>query len=147
MIGLAAAGDIGYGRTPMRADERTNMRALLLQRRAELLAEGSVPVEFNDPEAATKVDEDAAPLEEMTQVIASGRNRARTAALKAIDEALRRMVDEPEEYGICEGCDEPIPTRRLLLVPEATLCAECQDAEEKANSPRGRNRRHLTDYR
>lgn len=134
-------------RLPMRADERTKMRELLLQRRAEVLAGGDVPVEFADPEAATKPDEDAAPLEEMTQVIASGRNRARTAALKAIDDALRRMSDEPDEYGVCEGCDEPISPRRLLLVPEATLCAECQDADEKANNPRGRNRRHLTDFR
>lgn len=131
----------------MEADERTRMRALLLQRCAELLAEGDVPVEFTNPETATKPDEDAAPLEEMTQVIASGRNRARTAALQAIDDALRRMAEEPEEFGLCEACDEPIAPRRLLLVPEATLCAECQDEDERANRPRGRNRRHLTDFR
>lgn len=123
------------------------MRELLLQRRAELLAEGDVPVEFANPETATKVDEDAAPLEEMTQVIASGRNRARTAALKAIDDALRRMIDEPDEYGLCEECDEPIPQRRLLLMPEARMCAACQDEHDRLNNPRGGNRKHLRDYR
>jgi DnaK suppressor protein len=133
-------------RRPMRADERTKMRELLLQRRAELLAEGDVPVEFAKPETVVKPDEDAAPLEEMTQVIASGRNRARTAALKAIDEALRRMIEEPDEFGLCEGCDEPIPQRRLLLMPEARMCAACQDEDEKAN-PRGGNRKHLRDFR
>lgn len=131
----------------MRAEERTRIRELLLQRRAELLADGDVPVEFANPETATKVDEDAAPLEEMTQVIASGRNRARTAALKAIDDAMRRMVDEPDEYGVCEGCDEPIPQRRLLLMPEARMCAACQDEHDKATNPRGVNRKHLTDFR
>lgn len=132
----------------MEARELESMRALLLQRRAELLAEGAVPIEFGQQgDVATRPDEDAAPLEEMTQVIASGRNRARTAALAAIDRALRRMTDDPEGFGMCEACDEPIAARRLLLVPEATLCAACQEADEKANSARGQRRRHLTDYR
>lgn len=123
------------------------MRALLLQRRAELLAGGDVPIEFGHGDVATKPDEDAAPLEEMTQVIASNRNRNRTAALAAIDDALRRLADDPESFGICEACDEPIPNRRLVLVPEATLCAACQEADERASSTRGRSRRHLTDFR
>lgn len=131
----------------MKPEELGPMRALLLQRRAELLAEGDVPVEFGQAEVATKVDEDAAPLAEMNQVIASNRNRARTAALAAIDGALRRMAEEPDEFGLCESCDEPIATRRLLLVPEATLCAACQREDEQANTTRGRSRRHLTDFR
>ena len=126
------------------------MREVLLKRRAELVAEGHVPVEFGQGDAAgvaAKPDEDAAPLAEMTQVIASGRNRARTAALAAIDDALRRLAADPEEFGVCEACDEPIAARRLLLIPEATLCAACQNEDERAKSPRGRSRRHLTDYR
>lgn len=127
------------------------MRAVLLQRRAELLAEGHVPVEFGQAdqgEAALKPDDDAAPLAEMTQVIASGRNRARTAALAAIDDALRRLAADPEEFGVCEACDEPIAAPRLVLVPTATLCAACQNEDEQAMRTRGGNRRrHLTDYR
>ncbi|MDC0717555.1 TraR/DksA family transcriptional regulator [Nannocystis bainbridge] len=122
------------------------MRTLLLQRRTELLKGGDVPVEFEQQEVVTRPDEDAAPLVEMTQVIASNRNRARTEALAAIEDALRRMVDDPEEFGLCEACDEPIAQRRLVLVPTATLCATCQ-REDEANSSRGRSRRHLTDYR
>ncbi len=67
----------------MRPHELTKMRELLLQRRAEVLAEGTVPVEFEKGEVVAKPDEDAAPLAEMTQVIASNRNRSRTAALQA----------------------------------------------------------------
>lgn len=131
----------------MKPDELGPMRTLLLQRRAELLQGGDVPVEFEQQEVVTKPDEDAAPLTEMTQVIASNRNRARVEALAAIDQALRRMADDPEEFGLCEACDEPIAQRRLLLVPTATLCATCQREDEQANSSRGRSRRHLTDYR
>jgi len=144
---LARATGVEYPAAAMKPDELGPMRTLLLQRRAELLKGGDVPVEFEQHEVVTRPDEDAAPLVEMTQVIASNRNRARTAALAAIDEALRRMTEDPEEFGLCETCDEPIAQRRLLLVPEATLCATCQREDEQANSPRGRSRRHLTDYR
>ncbi|MBZ5713675.1 TraR/DksA family transcriptional regulator [Nannocystis pusilla] len=144
---LAAATGVEYPAAAMKPDELGPMRTLLLQRRAELLKGGDVPVEFEQSEVVTRPDEDAAPLVEMTQVIASNRNRARTAALAAIDDALRRMADDPEEFGVCEACDEPIAQRRLLLVPEATLCATCQREDEQANSTRGRSRRHLTDFR
>lgn len=131
----------------MRPDDLQALRTLLLRRRAELVAEGDVPIELGQGDVATKPDEDAAPLAEMTQVIASNRNRARTAALKALDDALRRMAQEPDEFGVCSECDEPIAQRRLLLMPEATLCAGCQAEGEANSAPRGQSRRHLTDYR
>lgn len=130
----------------MRAHELAALRALLLERRAQLIAEGHVPIEPTQRDELTKPDEDEAPLTEMSQVIASNRNRARTASLQAIDEALRRMTEEPEEFGLCESCDEAIPERRLLLMPQATLCAACQ-AEQEAAGKQGQTRRHLTDYR
>lgn len=34
-------------------------------------------------------------------------------------------------YGICERCDEPISPARLLVVPEARLCVECQARNER----------------
>jgi DnaK suppressor protein len=37
-------------------------------------------------------------------------------------------------FGICEDCDEHIPPRRLMAVPEARLCARCQEFEEKSQS-------------
>lgn len=131
----------------MRPADLQTLRARLLQRRAELIAEGDVPVDLGGGgDVVSKPDEDAAPLAEMTQVIASGRNRARTAALRAIDDALRRLAQDPDDFGLCPECDEPIPLERLILMPEVSLCAECQRAEE-ARNPRGAARRHLTDYR
>ncbi len=121
------------------------LRERLLERRAELVAAGSVPIEFVQDDDPTKTDDDAAPLTEMTQIIASGRNRARTRALQAIEQALQRLASDPDTYGLCETCDEPIPIGRLALMPEVTRCAECQAEDEQAN-PRGGPRRHLTDF-
>ena len=35
------------------------------------------------------------------------------------------------KYGICEDCGEMIDTDRLMIYPEATLCAKCQKKREK----------------
>lgn len=34
------------------------------------------------------------------------------------------------KYGICENCSKMIDTDRLLIYPEATLCAACQKEKE-----------------
>jgi|JI10StandDraft_1071094.scaffolds.fasta_scaffold12794_3 DnaK suppressor protein len=130
----------------MPAHDLKKLRAALLARRVELVAEGDVPVPMQRLDAVSKPDEDETPLTEMNQIIASNRNRARTAAMQSLDEALARMTRDPEAFGVCETCDEPIAERRLILVPQATLCATCQAEEEARNKP-GQTRKHLTDYR
>jgi DnaK suppressor protein len=130
----------------MPAHDLKKLRTALLARRVELVAEGDVPVPMQRLDAVSKPDEDETPLTEMNQIIASNRNRARTAAMQSLDEALARMSRDPESFGVCETCDEPIAERRLILVPQATLCATCQAEEEARNKP-GQTRKHLTDYR
>ena len=128
-------------------DPRTNyqIRTRLLRRRYELLGEGDVDIEPLKDDPTKKIDEDAAPLAEMEQVIASNRNRARAQQLQQIDLALVRLGEEPEDFGLCESCDEPIPMRRLELMPWARLCAACQQEQESSDAPG--TRKHLTDYR
>lgn len=46
--------------------------------------------------------------------------------LYSIDEALRRLYANPEEFGRCTRCSSWISMERLRVVPEATLCADCQ---------------------
>ncbi len=41
----------------------------------------------------------------------------------AIVDALTRL--DAGTYGICVGCDGPIPFGRLLVMPEATRCITC----------------------
>ena len=52
--------------------------------------------------------------------------------LIAIERALGKL--SLGNFGICEDCGEAIPSRRLLVLPEARLCANCQAFEEKQNS-------------
>ena len=34
------------------------------------------------------------------------------------------QLDDPE-FGICAGCDEPIPFGRLMVMPESKMCVTC----------------------
>ena len=43
--------------------------------------------------------------------------------------ALERMEDGT--FGICENCEEPISPARLEARPEATLCIDCKEDQER----------------
>lgn len=47
----------------------------------------------------------------------------------AIERALAKMT--MGSFGICEDCEEEIPPKRLLVLPQARLCAKCQEFEER----------------
>lgn len=90
-------------------------------------------------------DEDEQPLNEMLQAIASSRNRNTTVVLQKIEKALRKLREEPDEFGLCENCEEEILVGRLQAMPYAELCTECQQGKDGPKGPK--TRKHLTDYR
>jgi DnaK suppressor protein len=53
-----------------------------------------------------------------------------TRLIHDIQSALTKIEDRT--YGLCERCEEPIPRRRLDVVPWARFCVPCQSAEEAA---------------
>lgn len=128
--------------TPAR---RKRLEAALHKLRSDALRAGPHRIEPNRTDQSTTgvADEDAQALSEMLQAISSSRNRGQAQRLAAIDQALRKLRDAPDEYGLCEGCEEPIAAARLDLLPHATLCAACQAA---ADPRRGAPRRKITDY-
>src|SRR6516162_7936871 len=93
---------------------RARFRQKLLDLKAELLAEGDISIEPGRADAAAVgTDEDAQPLSEMSQTIASSRNRERTVILRHVAAAMRRLEEEPESFGLCVECEEPISDKRL----------------------------------
>lgn len=52
--------------------------------------------------------------------------------LEAIEHAL--AIEVKGTYGICEACGQRIAPERLDIVPETTLCVECQAKAERAFS-------------
>jgi DnaK suppressor protein len=56
--------------------------------------------------------------------------------LKNIEEALRKL--EEGTYGYCEECGEPIPIKRLKVLPFARYCVRCQEKIEKLSKQKMR---------
>ena len=50
--------------------------------------------------------------------------------LEAIEEALQRI--ENGTYGVCASCGSDIGMRRLLAMPDALRCIDCQEKEDRA---------------
>ncbi len=128
----------------MNPEELESFRIMLVERRDLLIAEGDFAIDPVVKEPSTKVDEDEAPLTEMSQVIASRRNKERAQEINGILAALRRIATEPEDFGVCDLCGEDIDQRRLKIMPWTSYCVKCQ--AKVGDSSRGARRRHLTDY-
>jgi DnaK suppressor protein len=121
-------------------------RKRLLDLKAEILAEGDVEIEPGRNDAtAVGNDEDAQPLTEMSQAIASSRNRNRSGVLGRVVAALARLDADPESFGLCTECEEPIPAKRLELMPYVELCVDCQQAKDGKRSTG--SRKHLRDFK
>ncbi len=120
-------------------------KKLLERLRNEALGKGPVRIEPNrtDDNEVGVSDEDAHALSEMLQAIGSQRNKGQAELVARIERALRKIADDPEEFGLCEECGDDIAPRRLEVVPYATLCTECQSARDPK---RGGTRKKITDY-
>ena len=121
-------------------------RDKLLALRAEILAAGDIaPESAREDPTAVGNDEDSQPLAEMSQSIASSRNRNRSGVLARVLAALARIEEAPESFGLCAECDEPIAPKRLELMPYVELCVECQQLKDGPRQTAGR--KHLRDFR
>jgi DnaK suppressor protein len=52
--------------------------------------------------------------------------------LLQIEDAIKRIDDG--SYGICVECESPIPKERLLIMPFARLCVNCQAEIERSKT-------------
>ncbi len=52
--------------------------------------------------------------------------------LYRVEDALRRLYNSPETFGVCHGCSKDIPFERLDALPHARYCLDCKLREEAA---------------
>jgi DnaK suppressor protein len=74
---------------------------------------------------------DKASFDEDQNLLLRTRNRE-INLIKKYQTALRGI--EKGEFGICEGCGEEIPFKRLSARPVTTKCIRCKTREELAES-------------
>lgn len=85
-------------------------------------------MELNSPQA--EIIDIAQSLEQIDRDASLAEQERRE--LVAIERALAKMATG--SFGVCEDCGEDIPPKRLMVLPQARLCALCQSYEEKQNS-------------
>ncbi len=61
---------------------------------------------------------------EVTESLVAGAR----AALRDVVDALQRMDDG--RYGSCRLCNSPLETERLEVLPQVSLCMDCQRTEQ-----------------
>lgn len=59
------------------------------------------------------------------QQMAQAGLRRHQARLERVENAIARYEDDPERYGECADCDEPIGYGRMLAFPESVFCVRC----------------------
>ena len=105
---------------------------LSLESRRKRLGDGLTHREAEQSEL-DRVDSQAEMVDIAQSLEQIGRNSSiqeqERRELQAIDQALARITQL--KFGVCEDCDEEIPMKRLLAVPEARLCTRCQTIRER----------------
>lgn len=96
--------------------EQALLLAELKRLREAVKSEIDIDIGEGDPEVAER--------ETLSSLI-----QLRERKLQAINQALADLGQGT--YGICERCGQPIDPQRLAVLPEATLCINCQRSVER----------------
>jgi DnaK suppressor protein len=121
----------------MKKQEMKKFEKLLLAERTHLSA-GIRQIEEN-----TLEDSDRDTSGDLTSFAEAGTdNNERETALRVasgesewlgdVDDALVRIKDGT--FGVCEGCEDDIPVKRLEVYPSARFCVTCQSKMESEGS-------------
>lgn len=62
------------------------------------------------------------------QQMAAATKRRAEARLERVEAALERHREDPDTFGWCPDCGEPIGLGRLHAVPESVFCVPCLQA-------------------
>ncbi len=98
---------------------RLQQRLAEIERLEAISTEDSQPVALDQNRVGRLSRMDAIRVQAMAQE--TGRRRAEDR--RRIVAALERLA--AGDYGYCLTCDEPIPTRRLVLDPAVPTCIDC----------------------
>ncbi len=121
----------------MDRNAREKLKHALLEKRQRTFQLLSQTGEDSEPLSQSEMMDMAQALEQQ------GRDRSlaeqELREIEAIERALAKLgaptpLGSEGHFGFCEDCEEEIPLRRLMIVPEARLCAQCQAIEERRNS-------------
>lgn len=119
-----------------RKEQMESMREALMNRRDALRrALAGDLSSLSDVQGQSSGDVVDVALDSAQDEISSQLAEVESRELAHIETALERMREG--SYGLCEGCNEPIPIIRLQALPYAVCCVNCQAELEKSGQSSG----------
>lgn len=104
-------------------NQTERFRERLLEERAQLLAD--VQQKVQGLSAAERVSEDEQAQRFHDDFVHLRLSTMDVERLRLVNEALDRI--QTGDYGVCLNCEQPIPLRRLQVVPWTRYCVQCQE--------------------
>ena len=99
-------------------------RRMLLEKREQVVT--GLGVKFDTIAKMGRVaEEDQAQLSH-DEFVSLRLNSLDYGQLRLVEEALDRV--QSGDFGVCLGCEQPIPSKRLQALPWARYCVPCQEA-------------------
>ena len=98
-------------------------RQALLAKRAEVLS--SLGLKVDSIASIGRVGEEDQAQASLEEFISLRLSSLDYEKLRLVDEALDRL--DSGDFGVCLGCEQLIPAKRLLAIPWAKYCVRCQD--------------------
>ena len=105
--------------------EKLEALRIELQRMLDSSEEGAQPVDLDEPIGRLSRME----AMQQSKMAAANRNSAKRR-IQLVGDALVRLTKNPERFGECMSCEEPIAFKRLAARPETRLCLNCQGSRE-----------------
>lgn len=94
----------------------------LLERKAELA--GRIEALNRDKQKALDPDAEERAVELQNSEVKEHLDQIEIASLAKVNAALARL--ESDQFGICQECGEMISEKRLMAMPEALSCMNCE---------------------
>jgi len=114
----------------MSKKEAVKFKHVLETKRKELLRGGSDREEILIQHAADEFDR---LQQQLSREVAIHNLDREARLLQSVQAALSRFDDET--FGVCLGCEEEIPEKRLKALPWALYCLDCQERMDRRLAP------------
>ena len=130
---------------PLTKEQLAEFRSLLEERRSKILAEAEEQLDAVHEESDLRMsDEVDLASAEYDQAFEHRMRDREKGLLKKVEKALRRL--DEGTYDECETCGNYIGYKRLSARPEATLCIECKEEQERVESKFKKSRETETQF-
>lgn len=115
---------------PLTDEQLEELKNTLISRRQKIIRAEEDSIEFEREQSEDRhPDELDLATAEWDRTVEQRMRGRDTALLKKIDKALVLMTEGT--YGECTSCSNYIGYKRLSARPEATLCIECKEEQER----------------